>query len=117
MSYNRHIFNYINNFKTFFQSSCTVLPLSPGGSDGKMSACNAGDPGSIPELGRSPGEGNGNPLQYSCLENSMDGEAWKDTVHGVAKSRTRLSDLGIWVLPGPGIEPMSSVLTDRSFYH
>ena len=93
MSYNRHIFNYINNFKTFFQSSCTILPLSPGGSDGKMSACNAGDPGSIPELGRSPGEGNGNPLQYSCLENSMDGEAWKATVHGVAKSRTRLSDL------------------------
>ena len=44
----------------------------PGGSDGKASACNAGDPGSIPGLGRSPGEGNGNPLQYSCLENPMD---------------------------------------------
>ena len=44
----------------------------PGGSDGKASACNAGDPGSIPGSGRSPGEGNGNPLQYSCLENSMD---------------------------------------------
>ena len=48
----------------------------PGGSDGKASAYNLGDPGSIPELGRSPGEGNGNPLQYSCLENPMDGEAW-----------------------------------------
>ena len=48
----------------------------PGGSDGKVSAHNAGDPGSIPGLGRSPGEGNGNPLQYSCLENSMDGGAW-----------------------------------------
>ena len=47
----------------------------PGGSDGKASACNVGDPGSIPGLGRSPGEGNGNPLQYSCLENSMDGGA------------------------------------------
>ena len=47
-----------------------------GGSDGKESACNAGDPGSIPGSGRSPGEGNGNPLQYSCLENSMDREAW-----------------------------------------
>ena len=47
----------------------------PGGSDGKASACNAGDPGSVPGLGRSPGEGNGNPLQYSCLENSMDGGA------------------------------------------
>ena len=64
----------------------------PGGSDGKASACNAGDPGSIPGLGRSPGEGNGNPLQYPCLENPMDGEAWQATVHGVAKSQTRLSD-------------------------
>ena len=58
-----------------------------GSSDGKASACNAGDLGSIPGLGRSPGEGNGNPLQYSGLENSMD-----CIVHGVAKSRTRLSD-------------------------
>ena len=48
----------------------------PGGSEGKASACNVGDPGSIPESGRSPGEGNDNPLQYSCLENSMDGRAW-----------------------------------------
>ena len=48
----------------------------PGDSDGKPSACNVGDPGSIPGSGRSPGEGNGNPLQYSCLENSMDGGAW-----------------------------------------
>ena len=52
-----------------------------------------GDLGSIPGSGRSPGEGNGNPLQYSCLENPMDGEAWWATVHGVAKSQTRLSDL------------------------
>ena len=65
---------------------------SPGGSDGKASARNAGDPGLIPGLGRSPGEGNGNPLQYSCLENSMDGGAWWATVHRVAKSQTRLSD-------------------------
>ena len=63
-----------------------------GGSDGKASACNVGDPGSIPRLGRSPGEGNGNPLQYSCLENSMDGGAWWATVHGVAKSWTQLSN-------------------------
>ena len=63
-----------------------------GGSEGKASACNAGDPSSIPGLGRSPGEGNGNPLQYSCLENPMDGGAWWATAHGVAKSRTRLSD-------------------------
>ena len=48
----------------------------PDGSDGKASACNVGDLGSIPGSGRSPGEGNGNPIQYSCLENPMDGEAW-----------------------------------------
>ena len=59
-----------------------------GGLDGKESACNAGDLGSIPGLGRSPGEGNGNPLQYFCLGNSMDRGAWWATVHGVAKSRT-----------------------------
>ena len=64
----------------------------PGGSDGKASAYNAGDLGSIPGSGRSPGEGNRTPLQYSWLENPMDGEAWWTTVHGVAKSRTWLSD-------------------------
>ena len=64
----------------------------PGGSDGKASAYNVGDPGSIPGSGRSPGEGNGNPLQDPCLENPMDGGAWLATVRGVAKSRTRLSD-------------------------
>ena len=64
----------------------------PGGSDGKASASNAGDPGLIPALGRSPGEGNGNPLLYSCLENSMDEGSWWATVHGVAKSRTQLSN-------------------------
>ena len=57
-----------------------------------MSAHNARDPGSIPELGRSPAEGNGTPLQYSFLENPMDGGAWEAAVHGVAKSQTRLSD-------------------------
>ena len=65
----------------------------PGGSEGKAPAHNAGDPGSIPGSGSSPGEGNGNPLQYSCLENPMDGRTWWATVHGVAKSRTRLSEL------------------------
>ena len=64
----------------------------PGSSEVKASACNVGDPGSIPGLERSPGEGNGNPLQYSCLENPMDGGAWWATVHRVTKSRTRLSD-------------------------
>ena len=64
----------------------------PGGSEVKASASNVGDPGSIPGSGRSPGEGNGNPLQYSCLENPMDRGSWQATVHRVAKSRTRLSD-------------------------
>ena len=58
----------------------------------KRLAYNVGDLGSIPGLGRSSGEGNGNPLQYSCLENPMDGGAWWATVHGVGKSRTRLND-------------------------
>ena len=62
------------------------VDLIPGGSDGKESAYNAGDPGSIPGLGRSPQAGNGNPLQYSCLKNPMDRGAWWATVHGVAKS-------------------------------
>ena len=74
-----------------------TVGFMPGGSDGKESACNAGNLGSIPGLGRIPGEGNGNPLQYSCLENPMDRgpmdiAAWRATVHGVAKSWTRLSN-------------------------
>ena len=77
--------------------SLKKLPSLPflgflGGSDGKESTCNAGDLSSVPGLGRSPGEGNGNPLQYSCLENSMDRGAWQATVHEVAKSQTRLSN-------------------------
>ena len=59
----------------------------PGGSDGKESACHAGDPSSIPGSGSSPGEGNGYPLQYTCLENSMDGRAWWAMVHRVTKSQ------------------------------
>ena len=64
----------------------------PGGAEVKASACNAGDMGSIPGFRRSPGEENGNPLQYSCLENPMDEGAWWAVVHGVAKSQARLSD-------------------------
>ena len=64
----------------------------PGGSDGEASACDAGDLASIPGPGRSPGEGNGNPLQCSCLESSMDRGAWWATVRGVAKSQIQLSD-------------------------
>ena len=85
----------ILSFKTFLSFINRLLVTItgfPGGSEFKVSAWNAGDPGSIPGSGRSPGEGNGNPLQYSCLENSMDRGAWWATVYGVAKSRTRLSD-------------------------
>ena len=64
----------------------------PGGSDGKETGCNAGDLGSILGLGRSPGEGNVGPLQYSCLKNPMDRRVWWATVSGVSKSQTRLSD-------------------------
>ena len=62
-----------------------ILKCFPCSSVGKESACNAGDPGSIPESGRAPGEGNGNPLQYSCLENFMDRRAWQATFHGMAR--------------------------------
>ena len=68
------------------------LATKLGGSVGKESACNAGDPGLIPESVRSPGEGNGNPLQCFCLGNPMDRGAWRATVHGVAKSQTQRSD-------------------------
>ena len=62
---------------------------NPDGSDGTESTCNAGDLGSIPGSRRSPGKENGYPLQYSCLEKSMDREAWWATVHGVTKGRTQ----------------------------
>ena len=62
-----------------------------GGSDGKESACNARDLSLIPGTGRSPGEGNAYPLQYPCLENSLDRGAWSAAAHGVAKSQTRLN--------------------------
>ena len=75
---------------SFFDISS--LPGFPWGSDCKEFACNAGDPCSIPALGRSPGEGNGNPVQYSCLENPMDRGTWQAIVHGVTNSQTRLSD-------------------------
>ena len=64
----------------------------PGGPDGKESTSNVGDMGSIPGLGRSPGEGSGNPLQYSCLENPYGQRSLEATVHGITKSQTRLSD-------------------------
>ena len=64
-----------------------IMEGCPGGSDSKASAHNAGDPGLIPRSGRSPGEGNGNPFQYSCIEKLMDRGAWRATDHGAVESR------------------------------
>ena len=87
---------------------CHSFQGFPGGSEGKESAYNAGDLGSIPGLGRSPGEGNGNSLQYSCLENPMDGEAWYATVHGVARSDTTSLSLSL------SLSPVDHILSDLS---
>ena len=73
---------------TSAQTADIYIDSFPGSSDGKESACNARDPGLISGLERSPGEGNGNSLQYSCLETPMDGGAWRATIHGVAESDT-----------------------------
>ena len=83
---------------------------SPGGSEVKASACNAGDLGSIPWSGRSPGEGNGNPLQYSCLENPMDGGAWWAIVPWVAKSQTRLSNFTLTHTSSPGLNSKTHMI-------
>ena len=71
----------------YFLDDISIKSGFPGGSDGRESACSLGDPGWIPGSGRSPGEGNGSSLQYSCLENPMDRGAWWATVHGVTESR------------------------------
>ena len=77
---------------TSFTRSPVYILGFPGSSGGKESACNVGDPGLIPGPGKSSGEGNGNPLQYSCLDNPVDGGAWQAPVQGVSQSWTRLSD-------------------------
>ena len=84
----RYKFPFIISFDSRELLSNTTLHC---GSDGKESACSAGDLVCIPGSGRSPEEGNGNPLQYSCLENPMDRGAWQAVVHGVTKSRTQLT--------------------------
>ena len=81
-----------NHYRLLSTSNSEASMGFPGGSDGKESACHARHPGSIPGSGRSSEEGNGNPLQYSCLENSMDRWIWRATVHGVARSQIQLSD-------------------------
>ena len=84
--------SHISGLNFHFYQQIALDLIFPGGSDGEESACNAGDPGLIPESGRSPGEGNGNLLQYYFLENPMNRGAWWATVHGVTKSQTRLSN-------------------------
>ena len=113
VSYPTPQFKSINSsaLSLLYGSGLTSIILGfPGGSEGKESACNAGDLGSIPGLGRSPGGGHGNSLHYSCLENPMDREAWWAIVHGVAKSQTRLNDftftsslshIHLWLLEKP----------------
>ena len=82
----------------------------PGGSEYKLSACNAGDLSSIPGWGRSPGGGHGNPLQYSCLENPMDRGVWWATVHRVAKSRTWLSNFTLFqILKDDAVKVLHSI--------
>ena len=80
-----YVYTYCMSLHT---SKLTKGLVAPWWLSGKESAYNTGDSGLIPGSGRSPGEGNGNPLQYSCLENSMDRGAWQATVHGEAKSQT-----------------------------
>ena len=116
-------------FKKFINLAALCLSWGFfGGSDGEESACSVGDLGSIPGLGRSPGEGHGYPLQYSCLENSMDRGAWRATVHCVLKSLTWLGlccgkevfDLscGAWdLVPWPVIELRPPALGVRSLSH
>ena len=86
-----YIESYYDLFVICDINSICLLGLL-GGSDGKESACNAGDLGSVPGVGRSPGGGHGNPLQDSCLDNHMDRGVWWATVHEITKSQTRLSD-------------------------
>ena len=100
----RHTHRHTGSFRSFMQDLVSWPEIEPRPcflffqiplpivSDGKVSACNVGDLGLIPGLGKSSGEGNGSPLQYSCLGISMDRGAWWATIHGVTKSRTRLSD-------------------------
>ena len=87
-----------DSFSFGFMNKVIVLSRwgSPGGSDSKAPTCNAGDPGLILGSGSSPEEGSGDPLQHSCLKNSMDRGAWRVTVHGITKSRTWLTDNDMW---------------------
>ena len=115
ISYNLLMFNYLGLF-----CCCLRTPVYPGGTVVKNPPANAGDArdsGSISGLGRSPGEGNGYPLQYSCLENCMDRGAWRAIVHGVAKSWTRLStEHSLYTLAPPLLLQNSSSEVSERLY-
>ena len=124
-AWNKHVVLYYESQTTSSPANTAhtfrLIPwLLELGSDSKESACSAGDPDSIPGLGRSPGERNGNPFQYPCLENLMDKGAWWAAVHGVAKSRTWLSDFTFVTLLvlTPACSPTDSILQFhfREFY-
>ena len=89
----------------------------PGGSDSKESTCKAGDPGSVPGLGKSPGEGNDHLLQYSCLGNPMDRGAWQATVHGVARVRHNLATDRPWYKTTEGFYKLFSGLNYLTKFH
>ena len=99
--------------ETEFLGQNTGEKGSPGGSEGEESDCNARDPGLNPGLGRAPGEGNGYPLQYSCLGNPVHRGAWWATVHGVAKSRTRLSNSTTTTEPFKGMPEQTPILFEE----
>ena len=84
--------NQGTNYRRCHKPGLRAIEGFPGGSDGKESVCNVGDPDLIPGLGRCPGKGNGNPLQYCCLENSMDRRGWWAMVHGITNNWAQLSD-------------------------
>ena len=115
----------INRRKTLYhkRSIWTLESDFPSGSDGKESACNAGDWDLIPGLRRSPGEGNGNPLQYFGLENPMDRGAWQATFHGVTKMSDRTyklnhhQTLGIKTHNSRYHKSIQNLLTDQSYWH
>ena len=100
-----------HSLASFLSSGTLPSQAFPGGSAGKESACIAGDPSSIPGSGRAPGEGNGCPLQYSCLGNHMDRGAWWATVHGMVRSWTKPSNIQFhFGLPAPPSEGAPSFL-------
>ena len=94
-----------------------MLPSLPGGLDSKASACNAGDRGSIPGSGRSPGEANGNPLQYYCLENPMDGGGWQLTVLGLVVRQSEVNIINLLLNGSTNWSRAYVLMVNMQFFH